>query len=62
MRTRVFPWATSLAQRLLFAVVLCIAAGLGRTQWAFLSPVGFVFAIAIMLRGSDVRVRAEGQR
>lgn len=56
------PWPTSAVQRLAFVLVLCIAAGLGKTEWEFLSPVGFVLATAILLRGSGVRLRAARRR
>lgn len=58
MQTTIFPWPTSLLQRLAFAFMLCIAAGLWKTSWAYLSPIGFILAVAIMLRGSGARFRS----
>ncbi len=53
MDSNLFPWATSLLQRLAFVALLVSASFVMKTSLAYLSAPLLVFAVLAMLHGSQ---------
>jgi hypothetical protein len=62
MKSELFPWRTSIAQRVAFAFLLGLAFFLVKTPFFALSAPTLVLAIGVMLRGSGVRLSKRRQK